>query len=137
MSFNLESLVSFDRLLDSPEKVLDLVDSQGHIIILRNNKPMYIISRVDAPKELLKSSKYEASEKPKLTLHEAMQVVLKEVEGQQMHAADLADEIYRRELYRKKDGSKAEYNQIRARCGLYDMFEALPGNIIRLSAKTL
>jgi antitoxin Phd len=50
-----------------------------------------------------------------------------------MHAAELADEIYKRRLYLKKDGSKAEYTQIRARCGHYpDMFEALPGNFIKL-----
>ena len=41
---------------------------------------------------------------------------------------------YLRTYYKsKKDGSKAQYTQIRARCGHYpDMFEALPGNIIRL-----
>ena len=51
-------------------------------------------------------------------------------------AAELADEIYKRRLYLKKDGSKAEYTQIRARCGHYpDMFEALPGNLIRLKDK--
>ena len=53
-----------------------------------------------------------------------------------MHAAELADEIYRRRLYLKKDGSKAEYTQIRARCGHYpDMFEALPGNYIKLKGE--
>jgi antitoxin Phd len=53
-----------------------------------------------------------------------------------MHAAELAYEIYKRRLYLKKDGSKAEYTQIRARCGHYpDMFEALPGNYIKLKGE--
>ena len=73
------------------------------------------------------------SEMPNYTLHEAMRIVLSEAENKTMHAAELADEIYKRRLYLKKDGSKAEYTQIRARCGHYpDMFEALPGNYIKL-----
>ncbi len=56
-------------------------------------------------------------EMPNYTLHEAMRIVLSEAENKTMHAAGLADEIYRRRLYLKKDGSKAEYTQIRARCG--------------------
>ena len=75
-------------------------------------------------------------EMPNYTLHEAMKIVLSEAENKTMHAAELADEIYRRRLYLKKDGSKAEYTQIRARCGHYpDMFEALPGNYIKLKGE--
>ncbi|WP_242826525.1 hypothetical protein [Caldisalinibacter kiritimatiensis] len=67
------------------------------------------------------------------TLHEAMKIVLSEAENKTMHASELADEIYRRRLYLKKDGSKAQYTQIRARCGHYsELFEALPGNYIKL-----
>ena len=78
------------------------------------------------------------SEMPNYTLHEAMRIVLSEAENKTMHAAELADEIYKRRLYLKKDGSKAEYTQIRARCGHYpDMFEALPGNLIRLKVLKL
>lgn len=50
-----------------------------------------------------------------------------------MHASKLADEIYERRLYLQKNGKKAQYTQIRARCGHYpDMFLALPGNFIKL-----
>ena len=60
-----------------------------------------------------------------------MRIVLYEAENNTMHAAELANEIY--ELYLKKNGQKAEYTQIRARCGKYhELFEALPGNLIRL-----
>lgn len=57
-------------------------------------------------------------EMPNYTLHEAMKIVLSGAEDKIMHAAELADEIYRRRLYLKKDGSKAQYTQIRARCGI-------------------
>lgn len=70
---------------------------------------------------------------PRLFLHDAMRIVLEEAECHQMHAADLADAVYDRSLYLQRDGGKATYNQIRARVGHYPkMFEALPGNIIRL-----
>lgn len=62
-----------------------------------------------------------------------MKLVLLATKDKIMHAADLADEIYKRRLYLKKNGEKAQYNQIRARCGHYpDLFEALPGNFIKL-----
>lgn len=132
MLINLEALISYNRLIESPEDVFGLVDVQGQVVILRNNTPAYIIMRANSVEEILETVKNETPAKPRLTLHEAMKLVLSEVEGNQMHAADLADEIYRRGLYKKKDGSKAGYSQIRARCGHYDMFDTLPGNIIKL-----
>ena len=53
----------------------------------------------------------------KYTLQEAMQLVLREAEGNQMHAADLAKQFIKRLIF-QKDGSKAEYNQIRADAGI-------------------
>ncbi len=50
-----------------------------------------------------------------------------------MHASKLADEIFERKLYLQKDGEKAHYTQIRARCGHYpEYFEVLTGNNIKL-----
>jgi len=66
-------------------------------------------------------------------LHEAMQIVLSEQPGRMMRAVDLAEEIYSRGLYRKKDGTKAKANQIRARSEKYeDLFEVVSPNIIKL-----
>lgn len=62
-----------------------------------------------------------------------MKIVLSEVENTTLHASELADIIYNRKLYVQKNGEKAKYNQMRARCGRYlDMFEALSGNYIKL-----
>ena len=68
------------------------------------------------------------------TLHEAMKIVLLETENNQMHAAALADTIYQRGLYRKKDGTKAGPEQVRARCTHYpSLFIAKRENIIMLN----
>lgn len=57
-----------------------------------------------------------------------MKIVLSEAENKTMHASKLADKIFERRLYLQKNGNKAQYTKIRARCGHYpDMFEALPG----------
>ena len=133
MILNLETLIPYDRILKTPNDVFDLVDEHGQVVLLRNNAPIYIITKAGDATEFLISEAHDQSKKADRTLQEAMKLVLHDAEDNQMHAADLADAIFRDGLYFKKDGSKAEYNQIRARCGHYpNMFEALPGNIIKL-----
>lgn len=133
MSINLKTLVPYDRIVESPDDVFILVDAHGQVVLLRNNSPAYVILKAEAAADIMKPYERNQPKRAKYTLQEAMQLVLREAEGNQMHAADLAEAIYQKGLYFKKDGSKAEYNQIRARCGHYpNMFEALPGNIIKL-----
>ncbi len=136
MSINFETLIPYNKILESPEDVLDLVDENGQVILLKNNEPSYLIIRAKDAIQLTKLNEYNQYKETKYKLHEAMKIVLSETDDKIMHASDLADEIYLRGLYLKKDGTKAEYNQIRARCGHYpSLFEALPGNIIKLKAK--
>jgi len=98
---------------------------------LKDNKPAYIIIKYNQEK-LMKNERTNEIEKT-YTLHDAMRLVLSEKEDHTMHAAKLADEIYERKLYCQKDGNKAHYTQIRARCGHYPKyFEVLTGNNIRL-----
>ena len=131
MDIKIDSLIPFDSLKTNIEHVFSVVDKNGKVVLLKDNKPVYIVLKYD--ENNLTDVGISMSEMPNYTLHEAMRIVLSEAENKTMHAAELADEIYKRRLYLKKDGSKAEYTQIRARCGHYpDMFEALPGNIIRL-----
>lgn len=111
--------------------MFSVVEKNGKVVLLKDNKPVYIILKYD--ENNLTDAGIGMSEMLNYKLHEAMRIVLSEAENKTMHAAELADEIYKRRLYLKKDGSKAEYTQIRARCGHYpDMFEALPGNFIKL-----
>ena len=131
MDVRIDSLIPFDSLKTNIDHVFSVVEKNGKVVLLKDNKPVYIILKYD--ENNLTDAGIGMSEMLNYKLHEAMRIVLSEAENKTMHAAELADEIYKRRLYLKKDGSKAEYTQIRARCGHYpDMFEALPGNRIRL-----
>ncbi|MGI6748340.1 MAG: hypothetical protein ACOX4V_08895 [Anaerovoracaceae bacterium] len=127
---NLEMLVAVEELTDKPEDVFEIVEKYGKAVILKDNKPSYVLTRY------LGSDKSAGSKRvitPSYTLHEAMQIVLSEQPGRMMRAVDLAEEIYSRGLYRKKDGTKAKANQIRARSEKYeDLFEVVSPNIIKL-----
>ena len=130
MDVKIDSLIPFDLLRTDLEHVFSVVEKNGKVVLLKDNKPAYIVLKYDE-KDIIADN--VADKHANYTLQEAMKIVLSEVENKTMHAAELADEIYRRRLYLKKDGSKAQYTQIRARCGHYpDMFEALPGNRIKL-----
>ena len=133
MEIIIETLIPFERIKKEPNDVFKIVDTYGQAILLKDNAPAYIIMK---PQESAIVSQEQAKSLPMssaYTLQEAMRIVLLDAEGNEMHAAELADAIYERGLYVQKNGEKAKYNQMRARCGHYpEMFEALKGNIIRL-----
>ena len=134
VDIKIDSLIPYDSLKTNIEHVFSVVDKNGKVVLLKDNKPIYIVLKYD--ENSLADTGIGTQEMPNYTLHEAMRIVLSEAENKTMHAAELADEIYKRKLYLKKDGNKAEYTQIRARCGHYpDMFEALPGNFIKLKGE--
>ncbi len=59
-----------------------------------------------------------------MTLHEALARVLEDTGNEWMTARELTDEVNRRVLYRKRDGSPVEVNQVHARTNNYgDLFE--------------
>ena len=131
MNVKIDSLIPFDSLQTDLNYVLSVVEKNRKVVLLKDNKPAYIVLKYDENHST--DTGIIMQKMPNYTLHEAMKIVLSGAEDKIMHAAELADEIYRRRLYLKKDGSKAQYTQIRARCGHYpDMFEALPGNRIKL-----
>ena len=130
MEIDINSLVSIDKALNNVDGVLEIVDDMGKVIILKDNKPAYIIYKYE---ESIGINYNKESVSGTYTLQEAMKIVLADVENNTLHAAELADIIYERKLYVQKNGEKAKYNQLRARCSHYpDMFEALPGNFIKL-----
>ena len=70
-----------------------------------------------------------------LTLHQALSQVLRENHNEPMTARALADAVNTRGLYRKRDGSPVEVNQVHARTGNYpDLFEK-EGSQIRLKGE--
>jgi hypothetical protein len=68
----------------------------------------------------------------RLTLHEAIALVLQENGNGWMTVRQLADEVNRRELYRKRDGSPVEPNQIHARAKNYTALFEKDGPLVRL-----
>lgn len=137
MDVKLEMLIPFEKIIDSPNEVFGVVENYGQVVLLKNNAPAYIIIKpqiVSANDNLVGGVLNKKA--ALLTLQEAMKTVLLDAKDHQMHAAELADAIYDRGLYVQKNGEKAKYNQMRARCGHYpEMFEALKGNVIRLRTR--
>ena len=133
MEISIDSLVPFEKILNAANDVFELVDKSGKIVLLKNNQPAYIITKYSEAGQMnLQQEKIQNN----LTLQEAMKIVLEEAENQTLHASELADIIYDRKLYYQKNGGKAKYTQIRARCGHYpDLFEAIPGNYIKLKGE--
>ncbi len=133
MDVKIDSLIPFDLLRTDLEHVFSVVEKNGKVVLLKDDKPAYIVLKYDAEGIVAENI---TDKHANYTLQEAMKIVLSEVENKTMHASELADEIYKRRLYLQKNGKKAQYTQIRARCGHYpDMFEALPGNYIKLKGE--
>lgn len=130
MEIKISSLMSIEKAMNEPETIFKTVEDIGKVIILKDNKPAYIILKYEENTEVTLNS---PSAKITHTLQEAMKIVLSEAANQTLHASELADIIYDRKLYVQKNGEKAKANQMRARCGHYpELFEALPRNYIRL-----
>ncbi len=163
MKVELESIVAMEELERDAKGVFARVAQQGEVIVFVNNMPAYVIQkfageerpsqeekkRESAPqaknkakisqkkvvsKKVGRVTKKRASSSSKgLTLKAAAKQILLESEGKQMHVQALADAIYDRGLYQKKDGSKAMATQVRAMCAQYqDDFVALAGNIVQM-----
>lgn len=67
-----------------------------------------------------------------VTLHVAMQMVLKDAPNRMMRPADLAAAIHARGLYRMRDGRPVETQQIHARVGNYENLFGRDGTFIKL-----
>jgi hypothetical protein len=66
----------------------------------------------------------------RLTLHGAMQLVLRENQNEWMTVREVADAINQRGLYEKRDGSLVDPSQIHARANKYQaMFEKTGGRL--------
>jgi len=65
-----------------------------------------------------------------MTLHEAIRRVLTDHGNEWMTARSIGDEVNARQIYRKRDGSPVEVNQVHARTNNYsDLFEKADGRI--------
>lgn len=93
-------------------------------------------NKIDASKDkLLRSSESTESVEStiKITLHEAIKIVLLNSNGKAMHTKDIADEVFKKKLYLKKNGEKALYSQVSLRCRNHpELFESLGRDYFRL-----
>jgi hypothetical protein len=67
-----------------------------------------------------------------MTLHAAMKAILAEQDDRSLTVRELAREVNRRGLYRKRDGSPVENNQVHARAKNYPSLFHKSGPIVRL-----
>jgi len=67
-----------------------------------------------------------------VTLHVAMQMVLKDAPNHMMRPTDLAAAIHARGLYRMRDGRPVETQQIHARVGNYEHLFERAGTFVKL-----
>ena len=72
-----------------------------------------------------------------VTLHVAMQMVLKDAPNQMMRPAELAAAIHARGLYRMRDGRAVETQQIHARVGNYENLFERDGTFIKLKSSAI
>jgi len=73
-----------------------------------------------------------ATEPNRITLHEAIAFLLRENGNRWMTVNELAAEVNRRTMYRKRDGSAVEPNQIHARTKAYESRFEKDGPRVRL-----
>jgi hypothetical protein len=69
----------------------------------------------------------------RLTLHEAMELVLRDSQDEWMTVRELADAINQRRLYHKRDGSLVDPSQIHARANKYQAMFEKDGRRLRLT----
>jgi len=67
-----------------------------------------------------------------MTLHDALKAILEEQDDRSMTVRELAEEVNRRGLYRKRDGSPVEANQVHARAKNYPALFIKDGPTVRL-----
>jgi len=134
MSFSLSSF--FDKFICKKTGKINKIiiskdDKPGHNVQaqqvdIETPLPISEIKTVDTPLPAVASI-------TTYTLHEAIKIVLSETKDKTLHASELADKVYERRLYLKRDGGKAQPTQIRLRCRNYcELFEVIPGGYIRL-----
>jgi HB1, ASXL, restriction endonuclease HTH domain len=132
------------RILDEARTELEVglgeANSELQQLEQRREQLLALIARAtaalgsDSPLSPLPESVPTASPGRTPTLHEAMALVLRRHDNQPMTARDLANEVNDRCLYRKRDGSPVEVNQIHARAKNYAKLFDKDGSRIRLRA---
>lgn len=128
-------MMEFTANLDEATRLVNstLVAARAELAELdrKRSELVALIARTDALQRALSPDSVEA----RMTLHEAIGFVLEERANRWMTAKEIADEVNKRSLYRKKDGSPVEINQIHARVKNYAHLFDKDGSRVRLVAQ--
>jgi len=85
-----------------------------------------------AQAEAVLGGSHTGEAEPRMTLHDALALLLREHGDEPMTARELTDAVNERGLYRKRDGSPVEVNQVHARASNYEELFEKDGSLIRL-----
>lgn len=103
------------------EKALDDAEQELATLDRRRDQLLQLIVRA---KSALGEPVTPTDDAKQLTLHEAIATILRESGNEWTHVKDLAEAVNKTGLYKKRDGSPLQSNQIHARTKNYEgMFE--------------
>jgi hypothetical protein len=130
MSEQLESALEENRAVIEAA----LVQTERELVALRARESELegLVARAKAALGVEPEPDPRLSESERLTLHEAIARVLNDNGNSWMTVRALAGEVNRRQLYRKRDGSPVEPNQIHARTKNYTALFEKDGPRVRL-----
>lgn len=124
------------KILESSRPAIEagLADAERELAELgaRRAELEKLIARARAALGETRSEPAHATER--LTLHEAMELVLGENDNRWMTVREIADAINERQLYEKRDRSPLDPSQIHARANKYQTIFEKDGREIRLAA---
>ena len=86
MDVKIDSLIPFDTLQTDLGHVFSVVEKNGKVVLLKDDKPAYIVLKYDAEGIVAENI---TDKHANYTLQEAMKIVLSEVENKTMHASEL------------------------------------------------
>jgi hypothetical protein len=109
-----------------------LADARTELESLREREAQLEEQIAEAEAALGDTDGSAAASTQQLTLHEAIASVLREHGNRWMTARELAAEVTRKGLYRKRDGTPVEVNQVHARTANYEALFEKKGPKIRL-----
>lgn len=119
-----------ERELRNAEAELEALHSREHALETAITRARYLLGVEELPAVAQAASSSSAASH--VPLHDALVQILRYNDNQPMTARELAEEVNRRQLYRKADGSPVDIGQVHARVHNYDRLFKREGGRIRL-----
>ena len=119
-------------LAESDRMVTDALARAREELSVLNERRAHLEALIAQAEAVQRSVTSSSPGSKRLTLHEAISIVLEEESNRWMTVRELAEVVNARALYRKKDGSHVEANQIHARTKNYEQLFEKDGPNVRL-----